>query len=173
VNDPVQPNAINLYVLGYDSAMRLTTLNSLVKQNLSKYLERFRMLTDDVSILDAFVINIGVKFDIIVYRQYNLNDVLARSIDAIKEFFNIDHWQINQPIILNDLRLVIGSVDGVQTVTNVELTNKYFFQDGRDYQEYRYPIAEAIVNDVVYPSLDPSIFELRYPDTDIIGNARQ
>ncbi len=173
VEDPISPNAINLYVLGLNSSGNLTTLNTLVKKNLAKYLEQYRILTDDVNILDAFIVNIAVNFDIVVYRNYNMNDVLARSIDAVKEFFDLSKWQINQPIIMNDLRLAIGSIEGVQTVTNVGITNKYFFRDGRDYQEYRYPIAEATVDDIIYPSLDPCIFELRYPETDIVGNARQ
>jgi hypothetical protein len=173
VDDPVTPNATNVYVLGFNAERKLTTLNTLVKQNLVKYLEQFRMLTDDVNIVDGFIVNIGIEFDIVVYRNYNMNDVLARAIDAVKEFFDIDRWQLNQPIIMNDLKLTIGSVDGVQTVSNVRVFNKYLFKDGRDYQEYRYPINEATVDDIIYPSLDPCIFELRYPDTDIIGHARQ
>jgi hypothetical protein len=173
VVDPVSPNSINLYVLGYNEQKKLATLNSLVKRNLAKYLEQFRVLTDDVKILDAFVVNIGVEFNIIVYRGYNMNDVIARCIDVIVQFFDITKWQINQPIIMNDLRLTIGSVEGVQTVTDVRITNKYRFKDGKDYFEYRYPIDEAIVDDVIYPSLDPCIFEIRYPESDIIGHARQ
>ncbi len=173
VDNPVAPNSINLYVLGYNAQGQLVTLNTLVKQNLAKYLEQFRMLTDDVNILDAFVVNIGVEFDIVVYRGYNMNDVLARAIDAVKQFFDIDKWQINQPIVMNDLRLAIGSIEGVQTVNNVTITNKYKFKDGKDYQEYRYPIVNATVDDVIYPSLDPCIFEIKYPETDIVGNARQ
>ena len=173
VNDPVIPHATNVYVLGLNANRKLTTLNTLVKQNLAKYIEQFRVLTDDINIVDAFIINIGVEFDIVVYRNYNMNDVLARTIDTVKDFFDIERWQINQPIVMNDLRLAIGSVEGVRTVPNVRVFNKYFFRDGRDYQEYRYPISEATVDDIIYPSLDPCIFELRYPDTDIIGHARQ
>jgi hypothetical protein len=173
VTDPVSPNSINLYVLGYDTERRLATLNTLVKKNLAKYLEQYRMLTDDVNIVDAFVVNIAVEFHIVVYRNYNMNDVITRCIDSIKEFFNIDKWQINQPIIMNDLKLAIGSIDGVQTVTNVVIANKYKFKDGRDYFEHRYPIDEAITDDIIYPSLDPCIFEIRYPETDIVGFARQ
>lgn len=173
VADPVAPNSINLYVLGYDNQKNLATLNTLVKKNLAKYLEQYRILTDDVNILDAFVVNIGVQFHIVVYRNYNMNDVIARCIDTIKDFFDVTKWQINQPIIMNDLRLTIGSVDGVQTVSDVIITNKYRFKDGRDYFEYRYPIEEATVDDIVYPSLDPCIFEIRYPETDIVGFARQ
>jgi len=173
VTNPVAPNAINLYTLGYNAQGKLTTLNNTVKRNLKTYLEQYRMLTDDVFIADAFVVNVGVEFNIIVYRSYNMQDVTARAIDVVKEFFNIDRWQINQPIILNDLKLVIGSVDGVQSVTGIRVFNKYRFRDGRDYQEYRYPIEEATIDEIIYPSLDPCIFEIRYPETDIIGNARQ
>lgn len=173
VADPVSPNAVNLYVLGYNKDGKLTTLNSLVKRNLAKYLESYRMLTDEVNILDGFVVNIGVNFDVIVYKNYNMNEVLARCIDAISNFFDIDKWKIQQPIILADLRSTIGTVEGVQSVLNVEIVNKYNFKDGRDYQNYRYPIDEATIDDVVYPSLDPCIFEIRYPETDIVGRARQ
>jgi hypothetical protein len=173
VDDPVAPNAVNLYVLGYNSDGKLTTLNSLVKKNLAKYLESYRMLTDEVNILDGFVVNIGVNFDIIVYKNYNMNEVLARCIDEISNFFDVDKWKIQQPIILTDIRSTLGAIEGVQSVLNVEIVNKYNFKDGRDYQNYRYPIDEAMINDVIYPSLDPCIFEIRYPETDIVGRARQ
>ena len=173
VDNPVRPNAINLYTLGYDANGNLTTLNTVVKENLARYLDQFRMLTDDVNILDAFIINIGVQFDISVLRNYNVNDVLARSIGAVQDFFNTNKWNINQPIILADLMYNIGLVEGVQTVKDVRIFNKYEYKDGTGYQPYRYDINEATINGVIYPSLDPSIFELKYPTTDIIGNATQ
>ena len=173
VNNPVRPNAINLYTLGYDSNGSLSTLNTITKENLGRYLEQYRLLTDDVNILDAFIINIGVQFDITVFRNYNLNDVLTRSIGTVQEFFNLEKWNIGQPIILADLTYAIGLVDGVQTVRDVRIFNKYQFKDGANYQNYRYSIADATIDGVIYPSLDPSIFELKYPQTDIIGTASQ
>lgn len=173
VENPVKPNAINLYTLGFDTNGNLATLNSITKENLARYLEQFRLLTDDVNILDAFIINIGVQFDISVLRNYNVNDVLSRSIGTVQDFFDINKWNINQPIIISDLMYQIGLVEGVQTVKSVRIFNKYQFQDGVGYQNYRYDIDEATINGVIYPSLDPSIFELKYPTTDIIGNATQ
>lgn len=173
VEDNPKPNAINLYVLGYNQSGKLTTLNSLVKKNLQSYLSKYRMLTDQVSILDAFVVNIGVNFDITVFKGYNLHDVLAVCLDAVRKYFDIRKWQINQPLRIADLRVLIVAQEGVQSVNNLEIVNKYFFKDGRDYQNYRYDIAEAIVDDVLYPSLDPCVFEIRYPETDIVGTARQ
>jgi hypothetical protein len=173
VENSINPTAINLYTLGYNKSKKLTTLNSTTKDNLARYLEQYRLMTDDINILDAFIINIGVKLDISVFKNYNMKDVLARSIDAVQDFFNIDKWTINQPIVLSDLIYEIGSVEGVQTVKNIQIFNKYQFKDGLDYQPYRYDMSDATVNGVIYPSLDPSIFELRYPQTDIIGNATQ
>lgn len=173
VETTINPTAINLYTLGYNKNKKLTTLNSITKDNLARYIEQFRLLTDDVNIVDAFVINIGVRFDITVFKNYNMKDVLARSIDAVTQHFNIDNWVINQPIVLTDLSYAIGSVDGVQNVSNLQIFNKYQFKDGSDYQPYRYDIQQATVDNIIYPSLDPSIFELRYPETDIIGSAIQ
>lgn len=172
IDDP-KPNAINLYVLGYNQNGKLTTLNTLVKKNLQAYLAKYRMLTDQVNILDAFVVNIGINFEITVYKNYNLHDVLAVCLDSVRDYFNIRNWKINQPLPIADLRVLITAQEGVQSVNNLEITNKYFFRDGRDYQNYRYDINEAIVDDVLYPSLDPCIFEIRYPETDIIGTAKQ
>lgn len=173
VDNPVRPNSINLYTLGYDSNGNLATLNTVVKENLARYIEQYRMLTDDINILDAFIINIGVSFNITVFKNYNVKDVVARSIGEVQNFFNIENWSINQPIILADLVYTIGSVDGVQNVRDIKITNKYQFKDGANYQNYRYDIDDATVNGVIYPSLDPSIFELKYPQTDIIGAATQ
>lgn len=173
VEDNPKPNAINLYVLGYDQNKKITNVNELVKKNLQQYLSQYRMLTDQVNILDAFVVNIGVNFDITVFKNYNMQDVVSVCLGAIKDYFDIDNWNINQPIRLGDLSLLLNAQDGVQSVNRLEITNKYFFKNGRDYKPYRYDIAEATVDGVVYPSLDPCIFEIRYPEDDIVGSAKQ
>ena len=83
----------------------------------------------------------------------------------MKELFDIDYWQINQPIILSEIYNLIGSVKGVQSVIKVDIVNKY----GSGYSQYGYDIKGATKSNVIYPSLDPSVFEVRYPNTDIYG----
>jgi len=173
VIDNVGSNVVNLYVLGFDQRKKLTRLNSEVKKNLRTYIDQYRLLTDEVRILDAFPVNIGVEFTVICFKNVNMNEVLARCIDSIKQFFDIDRWQINQPIILNDVYLELASVDGVQSVTSLKIVNKYRHLHGLDYEEYLYDIDSATENGVVYPSLDPCIFFLKYPERDIVGNAKQ
>lgn len=173
VTNNVGRNVINLYVLGYDKYKKLVDLNTDVKINLRTYLDQYRILTDEIRILDAFVVNIGLEFKIVVFKSYNMNEVLARCIDAMKNFFDVDRWQINQPIVLSDVYSELASIDGVQSVTEVKIVNKYKHQNGGDYNDYLYDIDAATVNGIIYPSLDPCIFEIKYPDNDIVGSAIQ
>ena len=110
------PTVLDLYVLSYDINKKLRTASSTLKKNLKTYLSEYRMINDSIRIKDAFVINIGVEFDIIVLPNYNNNETLTRCIDSLTTYFDIDKWQINQPIILKDLFVLLDKVEGVQTV---------------------------------------------------------
>ena len=125
------------------------------------------MINDAINIKDAFIINIGVNFDIIVLPNYNSNQVLINCINTLQSYFNINNWQINQPIILRELYSLLDNISGVQTVKNIEISN--FTGLNLGYSQYAYDISGATRNGVVYPSLDPMIFEVRYPDADIQG----
>lgn len=167
LNEKNNPFAINLYVLGYNQNKNLQQIgtNQALKQNLKTYLNEYRMLTDGVNLLDGFIINIGVDFEIMVYGGYNKREVLVRCIDEITNYFNIDNWTFNMAINLSELELLIAGIEGVQSVPKCEIINKCLGQ----YSQYSYNIAEATKGKMVYPSLDPSVFELKYPAKDIKG----
>jgi hypothetical protein len=159
--------AMDLYLLGYDLNKNLTPLNSIVKSNLSTYLEQYRMITDAINLKDAYIVNIGLDFSIIVLPGYNSNEVLLKCISKLKDIFNIDKWQVNQPIVLSKLYAELDNVDGVQTVSNITIINLTGSDIG--YSNNRYDIAAATRNGVIYPSLDPCIFEIKYLNKDIKG----
>jgi hypothetical protein len=161
------PLAMNLYVLGYDNSGHLNTLNVATKTNLSTYLERYRMLTDAINIKDAFIINIGIDFQITTFQNFNNNAVLLACISSIQNYFRIDKWQINQPIVIQDISNIIAQVNGVQTVESVKFINKS--GEAANYSKYSYSISQATQNGIIYPSMDPSIFEIKFPNTDIQG----
>jgi hypothetical protein len=165
------PNALNLYTLGYDINKNLTTLSVATKENLATYLDQYRMLTDSINIKDGYVINIGVDFDIVVATNFNNEEVLINCINAMKDYFNIDRWQINQPIVLGEIANTLYQVPGVQTVTSINITNKA--GESLGYSKYKYDLDSATVNGVIYPSQDPSIFEVKYPNTDIKGRVNR
>ena len=161
------PSILDLYVLTYDVNGNLANASDALKQNLSTYLSQYRVINDSVKIKDAFIINIGVEFDIIVYPQYNSNEVIFKGIEALKEYFKLNYWQINEPIIMKDIYILLDKIEGVQTVKNVSITNKS--GDILGYSPYSYDIVGATKNDIIYPSLDPMIFEVKYPNVDIKG----
>jgi hypothetical protein len=158
---------LNLYVLGYDVNSNLVTSSPLVKQNLTTYLSQYRIINDTISIKDAFIINIGVDFEIITLPNFNNSEVLLKCIAALQGYFAIGNWQINQPIILRDVYILLDRIGGVQTVKNITINNKVGRSLG--YSNFAYDMTAAIYNNVIYPSLDPSIFEVKYPNQDIQG----
>ena len=160
-------NTLALYILSKNNNGLLTLADPALKQNLKTYLAEYRMVTDAVAIKDAFIINLGVEFDVIMLPNFNNRIILNNCINALKIFFNTDKWQINQPILINSVRNVLDTVEGVQTIKNLTITNKSGSSSG--YSEYAYDINGAIIDNVLYPSLDPSIFEVRFPDIDIQG----
>ena len=161
------PLALNLYTLGYTDTGKLTPLNPAIKHNLQNYIRQYRMLTDAINIKDAFVINIGILFDVITLPDYNSNEVLLRCIQKFKDTFDIQKWKIGQPIIMSKLYVDLDRVEGVQTVQSIKIVN--LFETSLGYSGNIYNIKEATKDGIIYTSLDPSIFEVRYPDADIIG----
>jgi hypothetical protein len=161
------PLALNMYVLGYNSSKQLTQLNQAIKENLKTYLNYYRILTDAINIKDAFIINIGVDFQISVLSNYNSNEVLLNCIETVKTYFDTDVWQINQPIVKSDIMNILANVQGVQNIINIQIKN--LFETSLNYSGNVYDIDTATKNGVIYPSLDPSIFEVKFPNQDIRG----
>tara|TARA_R110001606_G_scaffold352769_3_gene503208 strand:+ start:552 stop:2444 length:1893 start_codon:yes stop_codon:yes gene_type:complete len=164
-NDP--DTTLDLYVLSYNSNKNLNKASTSLKNNLQSYINQYRMIGDTVNIKDAFIININCTFDIITLPNYNNSEVLFSCITALTNYFNIDNWQINQPIILRDISILLDAIDGVQTVANINIENKAGVNVG--YSEYAYTISGATQGGIIYPSIDPMIFEVKYPSTDIKG----
>jgi len=159
------PLSLSMYVLAYDNDRKLVTASSNMKGNLKQYLSQYRMITDAINIKDAFVVNIGVKYDIVLRPGAVGREVLLRCTQALQEHFGIRKWNINQPINIGTIYTVLDRIKGVQTVQNVEITNKV----GGSYSQYAYDIKGATKNNIVYPSYDPCIFEVKLPDSDITG----
>jgi hypothetical protein len=161
------PLALNLYTLGYDGNGAFTQLNPAVLENLKTYLNTYRIMTDAVNIKTAFVINVGLKFEIVTLPEYNSNEVLLKCINKLKTLFDKNIWQINQPIVLSKLYTELDRVEGVQSVPSISFVNLYDTTQG--YSGNVYDIAAATKAGVIYPSIDPSIFEIKYPNKDIVG----
>jgi hypothetical protein len=164
--DGVNPFGVNLYVLTYNENKNLTKANEALIYNLRHYLSKYRMISDRVNIIDGFIINISVDFTILTYSTYNKKEVLTECLNAVKQFFDIELWQFSQPINIGQLELEIAKVDGVQAVAKLEIINLA----GDGYSIYEYDLKSATRNKIIYPPIDPSVFEIKNPEVDIRGN---
>ena len=162
------PLSLDLYILAYNSDKKLTAATTKLKENLVTYLNEYRMVTDAINIKDAFYINIGINFDITITSGFSNKTVLRDCLTSLKTHFNIEQWQIDQPIVTSEIISLLLQVNGVQSVPNLIIINKED-STGSEYSAFGYDILGATQSGVIYPSADPSIFEIRYPDTDIQG----
>jgi len=161
------PSVLDLYVLSYNSNRQLRTASIILKRNLTTYLSEYRMINDSINIKDAYIINIQVNFEIVVNPNFNNSEVLTNCILALQDYFEIDNWQINEPIILKNIFILLSKVQGVQIAKNITISN--LTGESLGYSNFSYDVIGSIIDEVVYPSIDPMVFEVKYPDQDIIG----
>ena len=141
---------------------------SALKNNLRTYLSQYKMIGDSIDIKNVYIINIGIDFEIVVLPNFINSQVILSCISILTRLhFNRDKWQLNQPILIQDLFILLDKIEGVQTVKDIKFLNKAGTSIG--YSQYSYDIGAATSNGVIYPSLDPSIFEVKYPNNDIKG----
>lgn len=165
--ESTNPFTNNLYILSYDSNKNLKTVNEATIYNLKNYLSKYKILSDRINIIDGYIINIGVNFKIKVFNSFNKREVLDNCIEKIKDFLNIDNLGFNQPINLSQLTFEIMKTEGVQSVTELKIKNLTI--DEGNYSTVAYNIDIATKDNIVYPAKDPSVFEVKYPNTDIKG----
>ena len=161
------PTVLDLYILSYNISKQLRTASALLKRNLQTYLSEYRMINDSINIKDAYIINIGVNFDIIVSPNFNNSETITKCINSVANYFLIDKWQINEPILIKDLFILLDKVQGVQTVQDVQIVNLTGTSLG--YSDFAYDVNGAMIDNVIYPSIDPMVFEVKYPNKDIKG----
>jgi len=164
-NEIKNPLAINLYCLTYDDSKNCMEPTQMAKQNLQTYLSNYRMLTDAINIKTAHIINIGCDVEIMPRPGYQNKEVILRVLDKLKCIFDIDNWSINEPIILPKIAVELDKVEGVQTIKNLRIFNNW--DENLGYSGNIYDIKTATKHAVVYPSMDPSIFEVKYPNKDL------
>ena len=161
------PSVLDLYILSYNENKNLRIASDTLKRNLQTYLSEYRMINDSIDIKNAYIINIQVSFEIVVNPNFNSSETLTLAITGLQDYFNIDKWQINEPIILQKIFILLSKVPGVQIVKNIKISNLTGTSLG--YSDFAYDTTSATINEVVYPSIDPMIFEVKYPNQDILG----
>lgn len=160
------PFSLNLYVLAFDLNKNFVPCNEAMIENLRSYFKQYRLLTDAINFKTPHIINLGLKVDIMPSPNVNSNEVILKCLDKLIELFSPEKMGINEPIIISKIRTELDRIAGVETVAQIEFENLVDINAG--YSGNVYPVQNAIVNGILYPSVSPSIFEIKYPKRDIV-----
>lgn len=167
-SNPNNPLSSLLYIISRNANGQLIVSPDSLKKNLARYLNSYRMISDAIDVLDAQVINLQVEFVLVVDPNYNralvLNNVLAR----LKQYFNVKFFEIDQPIVIDDIRNIIYNNTGVLSLQSLNIRNIIGTIGTRTYSEVQFDVG-AHTNRGLVIGPPGSIFEVRYKDKDIIG----
>ena len=166
--NPNNPLSSRLYIISRDNNNQLTTSHDKLKINLKRYLSAYRMISDAIDIMDAQVINLVLYFKIIVDPSLNKQLLLQSIISDLKKQFVITNFHIGQPIVVSDVVSTIFSKQGVIAVDEIKFSNIYGTVKNRLYSPITFDVQTNSKNQIIYPP-EGSIFEIKYPDINIIG----
>lgn len=167
-DNPRNPQAAQLHIISRNSKNKLGMSSDTLKQNLAKYLNEFRLVSDSIDILDAIIVNIGVNFSITIEKGYRQDVIIATVRESIKNYMAISNFQINKPILISEIENIVINTPGVVSLLNLEIISKSGFNSGNLYGEYSFSVRQNMDRGMLFPPMG-GIFEVKYPSEDIKG----
>tara|TARA_Y100000592_G_scaffold34121_1_gene54249 strand:- start:22110 stop:24302 length:2193 start_codon:yes stop_codon:yes gene_type:complete len=140
---------IDVYTLSYDTNKNLIPTPTFIQQNLRKYLANFRLITDQVTLRNGFIINFGVVFDVVADRNANKQEIKVQCIQAIIDYFNIDKMNFKQTINSNNVEYILQGIPGVRSVNHVTLTQDFDWSKdaaGQTQPAFKIPLYDKVIN---------------------------
>lgn len=168
-NNPDNPNSALLYVLCRNDLNQLILAPDLLKKNLQVYLNQYRMISDAIDILDGRIINLQINYDITVDPTFNRQQVLQNVQAKLVDYFDVGNYQMDQPLILDDVRNIIYNNVGVLGVRGITATNVTGTVGDRVYSSVRYDITTNLINNSILIPPPGGMFEIKYVNFDLIG----
>jgi len=162
------PFSASLFILTRDSNGDLESSTDTMKANIKTFLNKFRLVSDSIDILDSPIVNVRIEYDVVIDPLHNRNSVLKTINSKISNFMKIESFQIGTPIIKSDISKIILNINGVTSVSKISIFNVTGKIGENIYSNFSYPIDLNTINEIVYPP-EGGIFELKYPNFDIIG----
>jgi hypothetical protein len=156
---------LNLFVLSLDENQNLTTTPTIVKSNIRNWLLDYKMVNDTIDIIDGKIINVAVSYTVVSDMKFSKFEILQKCNSEVEVYMN-QFKDFGEPLYISDLYKVLNSVQGVIDTKKVSI----ILREGGNYSPGFYDIGNNTVDGryVVCPS--DSVFELKYPQTDIIGS---
>lgn len=168
--NPNNPLASRLHIVSRDADNQLMISPDALKLNLRRYLNSYRMISDAVDVVDASIINLELFFQIVVDPSLNKNALLQSILNDLISQFDVAKFHIGQPIVISDVVATIFSKSGVIAVDTIKFNNLTSTVKNRQYSPIPFNVQTNTKNQIIYPP-DGGIFEIKYPDVNIVGRA--
>lgn len=169
-NDNLSSNAAQMFVISRDESGKLTQSRDALKRNLVTWLNPHRLIADAIDIRDAQIVNLLVQFEISVSVGLNKATIVNKAAAAIAATLSINNIVIDQPLSVDLLKSVLFSVNGVAAISSLTITSLSGVINGRTYPGVLFDTQSQTRRGMIIPP-PGGIFELRYPDFDIVGKA--
>ena len=170
VPNPVNPLSALLYIISLDREGNLTTAPDTLKQNLSTYLNEFRLISDAIDVLDTQVVNFGVRYSVIVTQNVNKMQILQKINNRLSNTLQKKFFQIDQPLIIDDITNMIINTDYVVSLADLKIFPRIDVVEDRVYSTTTFPFDRSTKNGIIFGPMG-SLFEMKFPEHDIIGTA--
>ena len=156
---------LNLLVVSDGIDGTLKTPNNKIKVNLKNWLEQYKMINDTVDIIDAKILNLGIRYRATADSKENKLDLIQAINTNLMDRFS-QTPEIGESFFITDVFTAINNTRGVVDTIDVEI----FVQTGGAYSEfsldldlYRSPDGRSISmpHDVIW--------EIKFIEDDIKG----
>ena len=165
-NNYDKQGGVTLYVLARNSLGQLSTPNASLKNNIKTYLSSFTRMNQGIDIINGQIINIGLNLTVVVQPGANKSEVKLMIINRLKDYFKIENWQLNQPILIDDIKYTIKDIDNVLAISEFQIINKSNIIDGNQYSETSYDIKGNTKNNIIF-SKSNAMFEMKFFNNDL------
>ena len=164
------PLAAQLSILSRNPSGQLILSHDTLKENLVTYLSAYRIISDNIDIVDGKILNIGINYEVTVIKGFIYESVIQKINSSLKKYFNIENFQIGQPIIVGEINNIILNAEGVQSLISLNFVNFSKTLNNRNYSNEKFSIVENLNRGMIFPPVN-GIFEIKYPEYDIVGRA--
>jgi hypothetical protein len=165
--DRVSRGTTNIRVLSKDSNNKLVTTTQETKENIKTLLTPNRMLTDNIQILDALIVNLGIEVSVLGRAGFNLDLLRENILRSLISYFDINNFFIGQHIVEEEMRSLVFNINGVAAVNEIKFTNIRGTVNGYVYSNTRFDVPPPEQRQGILECPRNAIFEVRFPNIDI------
>lgn len=167
-SNPNNPLSTQLFIVSRTPNSTLINSADTLKENLKKYLAPYRLINDAIDILDAYIVNLSLLFEVVIDPSLNKQIVLQNVLRSLSEQLDVTNFSIDQPIVISDIQNTIYTIQGVLSVTNLEFRNYAGMVNNRQYSDVTFDVKSNTRKGILYPP-PGGIFEFKFLENDIIG----